>query len=65
MARLTARFWVDAYLARLEQELAMVATRLEGRGRVRRIAFGGGSPNAMPPGAFLRLVEQLATRHKF
>ncbi len=53
---------LDAYLARLEQELAMVATRLEGRGRVRRIAFGGGSPNAMPPGAFLRLVEQIATR---
>ena len=48
-ANRTAR--LDAYLARLEQELALVAARLEGRGRVRRIAFGGGSPNAMPPGA--------------
>ncbi|WP_294330138.1 oxygen-independent coproporphyrinogen III oxidase [uncultured Sphingomonas sp.] len=49
---------LDAYLARLSDEIELVARRLGGRGRVGRIAFGGGSPNAIAPAAFTRLVEQ-------
>lgn len=47
------------YLDRLETEVAQVARRLEGRGRVGRIAFGGGSPNAIEPDRFLRLVDRV------
>lgn len=49
---------LDAYLARLSDEIELVAWRLGGRGRVGRIAFGGGSPNAIAPAAFTRLVDQ-------
>lgn len=55
-ANRTAR--LDAYLVRLAEEIELVAHRLGGRGRVGRIAFGGGSPNAIAPQAFLRLVRQ-------
>jgi oxygen-independent coproporphyrinogen-3 oxidase len=58
-ANRTAR--LDAYLHRLHQEIALVAARLAGRGRVGRIAFGGGSPNAMSPKAFVALVEHVVT----
>ncbi|MBR0551247.1 oxygen-independent coproporphyrinogen III oxidase [Stakelama marina] len=47
------------YLERLEREIQLVADRLSGRGRVGRIAFGGGSPNAIEPAAFLRLTDRL------
>lgn len=47
------------YLARLGEEIALVARRLDGRGRVGRIAFGGGSPNAIPADAFAGLVAQV------
>ncbi|MGW8191921.1 oxygen-independent coproporphyrinogen III oxidase [Sphingomonas hankookensis] len=50
---------LDAYLNRLHAEIDMVAARLEGRGRIRRIAFGGGSPNAIAPSAFAALVAHL------
>lgn len=50
---------LDGYLARLHAEIDLVAARLEGRGRVGRIAFGGGSPNAIPPRAFAALVAHL------
>jgi oxygen-independent coproporphyrinogen-3 oxidase len=53
---------LDAYLDRLEQEIAMVADRLDSRGRVGRIAFGGGSPNAIAPARFERLVSLLHAR---
>lgn len=53
----TAR--LDAYLARLSEEITQVARRLAGRGRVTRIAFGGGSPNAIAPAAFTRLAAQV------
>ncbi|APX64738.1 oxygen-independent coproporphyrinogen III oxidase [Sphingomonas sp. gentR] len=56
-ANRTAR--LDAYLARLHTEIDRIAARLEGRGRIRRIAFGGGSPNAISPGAFAALVAHL------
>lgn len=55
-ANRTAR--LDAYLFRLSEEIDSIARRLDGRGRVGRIAFGGGSPNAIAPEAFLRLVTQ-------
>jgi oxygen-independent coproporphyrinogen-3 oxidase len=60
-ANRTAR--LDAYLDRLSDEIELVARRLGGRGRVGRIAFGGGSPNAIAPEAFTRLVAQV--RHAF
>lgn len=47
------------YLSRLSQEIDLVAEALGGRGRVRRISFGGGSPNAISPQQFLTLVQQL------
>lgn len=51
-----------AYLEALEYEIDGVAARLGGRGRVQRIAFGGGSPNALSPVQFVRLVDRLTTR---
>lgn len=48
-----------AYVEALEQDIAQVARRLGGRGRVRRIAFGGGSPNSLPLVDFVRLLQQL------
>ncbi|WP_242123512.1 oxygen-independent coproporphyrinogen III oxidase [Sphingobium sp. Sx8-8] len=48
-----------AYVEALEREIALVAGRLKGRGRVRRIAFGGGSPNSLPLVDFVRLLQQL------
>lgn len=56
-ANRTAR--LDAYLTRLHREIDLVAAGLSGRGRIGRIAFGGGSPNAIPPAAFAALVAHL------
>ena len=50
---------VETYLAALHQELATVASLLPQGARVRRIAFGGGSPNAIVPQEFLALVDAL------
>ncbi len=50
---------VEAYLAALHEEIATVASLLPQSARVRRIAFGGGSPNAIETGEFLALVEAL------
>lgn len=50
---------VETYLAALHQEIAVVAQTLPASARVRRIAFGGGSPNAILPGEFLGLVDSL------
>jgi oxygen-independent coproporphyrinogen III oxidase len=50
---------VEAYLAALHQEIATVGSLLPQGARVRRIAFGGGSPNAIATGEFLALVEAL------
>lgn len=50
---------VETYLAALHQELATVASLLPAGARVRRIAFGGGSPNAILPAEFLALVDAL------
>lgn len=51
-----------AYLEALGSEIDLVARRLNGRGRVTRIAFGGGSPNAIGAVDFVRLVDRLATQ---
>ena len=50
---------LDAYLEALGREIDLVAEYLGGRARVGRIAFGGGSPNAMPAEAFVALAEHL------
>ncbi|MCR9180139.1 MAG: oxygen-independent coproporphyrinogen III oxidase [Erythrobacteraceae bacterium] len=50
---------VETYLASLHQELATVASLLPASARVRRIAFGGGSPNAIAPHEFMALVDAL------
>ncbi len=50
---------LSAYLEALTAEIRTVAARLGGRGKVERIAFGGGSPNALTPGEFARLCVTL------
>ncbi len=48
-----------SYLEALHIEIALVAARLPRCARVRRIAFGGGSPNAIAPTDFVRLMDAL------
>ena len=50
---------VEAYLAALHEEIATVGSLLPQGARVRRIAFGGGSPNAIATAEFLTLVDAL------
>ena len=50
-----------SYLERLEDEIALYARALDPSVRVGRIAFGGGSPNAISPEQFDRLVASLKT----
>jgi oxygen-independent coproporphyrinogen III oxidase len=52
---------LDAYLAALDHEIALVASRLRDSVSVERIAFGGGSPNAISPVAWVRLLDRLQT----
>lgn len=48
-----------SYLDALHREIVQVAALLPASARVSRVAFGGGSPNALPPVDFVRLYEQL------
>lgn len=48
-----------AYLDALHEEIELVARMLGPQVRVTRIAFGGGSPNAISPTDFVRLVDAL------
>jgi oxygen-independent coproporphyrinogen-3 oxidase len=48
-----------SYLDALTREIAIVGPRLDGRIKVKRIAFGGGSPNAITPTDFVRLVDAI------
>lgn len=50
---------LTAYLEALSREIEMVAGEMHPSVRVRRIAFGGGSPNAISPTQFVRLVDAL------
>jgi oxygen-independent coproporphyrinogen-3 oxidase len=52
---------LTSYLDALEAEIALVAKLLGGRGKVARLSLGGGSPNALAPVAFVRLIDQLVT----
>ena len=53
---------LSAYLDALHAEMEIVASRLAGRGKVQRIAFGGGSPNAIAPEQFAALLAKLRER---
>lgn len=53
------RHRLESYLDALHREIVLVGQHLRGRAPVRRIAFGGGSPNAVTPTDFVRLVEAL------
>lgn len=48
-----------AYLEALHHEIELVSRLLHPSVRVSRIAFGGGSPNAIKPTDFVRLVDRL------
>jgi len=52
---------LTAYLDALESEIALIGRLLSGRGKVRRIAFGGGSPNAITAVEFVRLLDRITT----
>jgi len=56
------RHRLESYLAALHREIETVAALLPAGTRVGRVAFGGGSPNAIAPSDFMHLVEALATR---
>ncbi len=47
------------YLDTLHDEIGLVASRLGGRAQVQRIAFGGGSPNAISPDQFAALLAKI------
>ena len=48
-----------SYLESLHREIQLVGKMLPAGTRVRRIAFGGGSPNAINPVDFVRLFDEL------
>ncbi len=50
---------LTSYLDALAREIALVGKRLDGRVKVKRVAFGGGSPNAISPTQFVRLVDAI------
>ena len=50
---------LGSYLDALYREIALVAAQFPASARVRRIAFGGGSPNALNPVDFIRLFDEL------
>ncbi|GAA0467469.1 oxygen-independent coproporphyrinogen III oxidase [Parasphingorhabdus litoris] len=50
---------LNAYLRALFDEIDLIASRLNRRGRVKRLAFGGGSPNALCAADFQSLMSRL------
>ena len=50
---------LTSYLETLHREIVLTGARLQPGVRVRRIAFGGGSPNAISPFDFVRIVDAL------
>lgn len=63
-ARSNKRSRLSAYLDALHQEITHVAELTGGRGKVQRISFGGGSPNALEPLDFVRLLGDLTVAFK-
>lgn len=55
---------LEAYLDALSAEINLVSARLPEGTPIGRIAFGGGSPNALSPLQFIRLVDHLVTRFR-
>ena len=55
---------LESYLDALACEIDLVSDILPSDAHVRRIAFGGGSPNAISPREFLALVDRLPARFK-
>lgn len=53
-----------AYLEALHHEIELVARNLHPSVRIARIAFGGGSPNAIKPTDFVRLVDRLTVNFR-
>jgi len=56
---------LTSYLEALHREIALVAARLPAGTRVTRIAFGGGSPNALAAADFMELFHALRTNFRF
>jgi oxygen-independent coproporphyrinogen-3 oxidase len=52
---------LTGYLEALDQEIGAVAGLLGADTKVNRIAFGGGSPNALAPLTWVRLLDRLLT----
>lgn len=52
---------LTAYLDALGLEIDLVAARVGPNSAISRIAFGGGSPNAVSPLAFVRLLDHVQT----
>lgn len=50
-----------SYLDALGQEIDLVAALMPETAGIARIAFGGGSPNAIPPLEFVRLLDRVQT----
>ena len=50
---------LTSYLETLHHEIALVGAHLPNIARIGRIAFGGGSPNAIPALEFVRLMDAL------
>ncbi|NNC51629.1 MAG: oxygen-independent coproporphyrinogen III oxidase [Erythrobacter sp.] len=50
---------LESYLAALHSEIELVASLVPASARVGRIAFGGGSPNAIAPDEFQRILDSL------
>lgn len=50
---------LSSYLDALHREIAITGARLGSGVKVRRVAFGGGSPNAIAPTDFVRLIDTL------
>lgn len=53
---------LSAYLEALAAEIDLLAVRIGGRVRIARIAFGGGSPNAVAPAELAAIVARLRDR---
>lgn len=52
---------VQAYLEALEAEIDWLARQAAGRVELGRLSLGGGSPNAIDPVSFVRLIGQILT----